>query len=80
LAPQSWRSTRHRDISEATRHLPADLKKAHSEIRWTSIAGIGNVLRHDYYAVSNEIIWKVIRDEPPPLKAAVEDLIAKLKE
>jgi uncharacterized protein with HEPN domain len=37
-------------ISEASRHPPLDLKKSRPEIRWTSIAGIGNVLRHDYYA------------------------------
>jgi uncharacterized protein with HEPN domain len=67
-------------ISEASRHLPAELKKMRPEIRWTSIAGIGNVLRHDYYAVSSEIIWKVIRDDLPPLKAAVDAILANLKE
>jgi uncharacterized protein with HEPN domain len=67
-------------ISEASRHLPAELKKIRPEIRWTSIAGIGNVLRHDYYAISNEIIWKVIREDLPPLKAAAEAIIANLKE
>jgi len=30
-------------ISEASRHLPATLKQTRPEIRWTSIAGIGNV-------------------------------------
>lgn len=67
-------------ISEATRHLPAELKATRPEIRWTSIAGIGNVLRHDYYPISNEIIWKVVREELPPLKAAIESIAAKLKE
>jgi uncharacterized protein with HEPN domain len=67
-------------ISEASRHLPLDLKKTRPEIRWTSIAGIGNVLRHDYYAVSNEIIWNVIRDDLPPLRAALESILSNLKE
>ena len=35
-------------ISEASRHLTADLKARHSEISWTKVAGIGSVLRHDY--------------------------------
>lgn len=34
-------------ISEASRRLPADLKATRPEIEWRSIAGIGNVLRHD---------------------------------
>jgi uncharacterized protein with HEPN domain len=67
-------------ICEASRHLPVELKATRPEIRWASIAGIGNVLRHEYYAISNEIIWKVIRDDLPPLKAAAEAIVAKLRE
>ncbi len=35
-------------ISEASRRLPDDLKKRHPEIPWKKVAGIGNILRHDY--------------------------------
>lgn len=34
-------------ISEASRHLPPALKARHPAIDWRSIAGVGNVLRHD---------------------------------
>ena len=47
-------------ISEASRHVPAQLKAMHRNIRWRSIAGIGNVLRHEYHAISDQVIWKVI--------------------
>ena len=67
-------------ISEASRHLPPELKNTRPEIRWASIAGIGNVLRHDYYAISSEIIWKVIRDDLPLLKIAVRAMLDDLKE
>jgi uncharacterized protein with HEPN domain len=52
-------------ISEASRHLPVELKSTQPQIRWTSIAGIGNVLRHRYHEVSNDIIWKVVQDDLP---------------
>jgi uncharacterized protein with HEPN domain len=67
-------------ISEASRHLSPKLKKTRPEIRWASIAGIGNVLRHDYYAISNTIIWKVIHDDLPSLKTALEGMLANLEE
>ena len=41
-------------ISEASRRLPADMKAPHPAIRWPAIAGIGNVLRHDYHAISDK--------------------------
>ena len=36
-------------ISEASRRIPDELKAMRPEIRWSSIAGIGNVLRHEYH-------------------------------
>jgi uncharacterized protein with HEPN domain len=35
-------------ISEASRHLPAELKARHPHIPWDKVAGIGNILRHNY--------------------------------
>src|SRR6266478_3000147 len=37
-------------ISEASRHLGRDLKAQHKDVRWKDVAGIGNILRHDYHA------------------------------
>jgi uncharacterized protein with HEPN domain len=33
-------------ISEATRHIPDDLKNARPEVPWKDIHGLGNMLRH----------------------------------
>ena len=43
-------------VSEATKHIPNDLKLRHPEIAWSQIAGIGNVLRHDYDRIDPKII------------------------
>jgi uncharacterized protein with HEPN domain len=44
-------------ISEASRRLPDELKAKHPEIPWPKVAGIGNVLRHNYENVSAPILW-----------------------
>jgi uncharacterized protein with HEPN domain len=67
-------------ISEASRHLPASLKAQYKDVRWSALAGIGNVLRHEYHSISDRVIWDAIRDELPPLHKAVEMMIAGLKE
>ncbi len=46
-------------ISEASRHLGDEIKARHPEIPWKKVAGIGNVLRHDYESVAAPIIWKL---------------------
>ena len=50
-------------ISEASRRLPDEVKARHPEIPWPKVAGIGNVLRHDYESVSAPIMWKLVRED-----------------
>jgi uncharacterized protein with HEPN domain len=65
-------------ISEATRRIPDELKAMRPEIRWSSIAGISNVLRHEYHTVSNKVVWDVVQAELAPLKAAIEAIAARV--
>lgn len=66
-------------ISEASRHLPDDLKAAHPQINWRAIANIGNVFRHAYDEIDVRLTWQVVKRELEPLKAAVNEMIARLR-
>ena len=50
-------------VSEASRHLPEDMKARHPEIPWRKVAGIGNVLRHEYTRVAADVLWRLVRDD-----------------
>ena len=49
-------------ISEASRHLGRELKSQHKDVRWKDIAGIGNILRHEYQRVDGQIIWNAVKE------------------
>ncbi|MBV9827879.1 MAG: DUF86 domain-containing protein [Alphaproteobacteria bacterium] len=55
-------------VSEASRHLSAELKARHPEIPWSKVAGIGNVLRHDYERVAPDILWNLVQGDLDPLE------------
>ena len=57
-------------ISEASRRLPDDLKARNPEIPWQKVAGIGNVLRHNYESIAAPILWKLVRADLPTLEKA----------
>ena len=59
-------------VSEASRAIPDTLKEKHAGVRWVGVRDIGNVLRHQYASLSPSLIWNVVRDELPRLRAAVE--------
>jgi uncharacterized protein with HEPN domain len=57
-------------ISEASRRLPDSLKARHPEIPWTKVAGIGNVLRHEYERIAAGVLWSVAHGDLLPLEKA----------
>ena len=66
-------------VSEATRRLPEELKATRPEVRWRSLAAIGNILRHEYHTVSDRVVWNAVHEDFPGLKAAIEAISAGLK-
>lgn len=59
-------------ISEASRHLPDDLLALAPDIPWKQIHGIGNVLRHEYHKIADDVIWAVLERHLKPLAAAIQ--------
>ena len=55
-------------ISEASRHLTDEMKARHPEIPWQKVAGIGNVLRHNYENIAAPVIWKLAQTDLPALE------------
>jgi uncharacterized protein with HEPN domain len=50
-------------ISEASRHPADELKARRPEIPWRKVAGIGNVLRHEYEHTAPEVLWGVVHGD-----------------
>jgi uncharacterized protein with HEPN domain len=61
-------------ISEASRAIPVELTDTEAGVPWASVRGIGNVMRHDYDSLSDPIIWRVVTDELPKLKRAIQNI------
>ena len=62
-------------ISEASRFIDTDGKARHPEIAWSDIAGIGNLLRHEYQRIDDHIIWSAATRSLPELHRAVTALL-----
>lgn len=65
-------------ISEAVRALPNDLLAQYPEVEWTRIAGIGNILRHEYERVDPAIMWEIATVHLPQLETVIERMLADL--
>jgi uncharacterized protein with HEPN domain len=65
-------------ISEASRRIPPELLADHPDIPWRKIAAIGNILRHEYHAIQDEVVWDVAIHRLDDLTVAVKAMSARL--
>ncbi len=65
-------------ISEAAIRLKSDGEALCPEIDWTGLRGMGNVLRHGYHKVEDEIVWNSVKIDLPKLKACVDRVLLTL--
>jgi uncharacterized protein with HEPN domain len=58
-------------ITEAAIRLGDDGDRLCPGVDWKGFRGMGNRLRHGYHRIDDKIVWDTVKDELPPVKAAV---------
>ena len=62
-------------IGEAARVIPVEIQERFSDIPWSKMQGIRNVLIHEYFRLDEEILWKAVQEDIPPLIMALGKII-----
>jgi len=64
-------------MGEAAKHIPPAVRRRHSGIPWTRIAGMRDKVIHGYFGVNLQIVWKAATRDAPFLKPLVERVVAQ---
>jgi uncharacterized protein with HEPN domain len=62
-------------IGEATKRLSQDFRQQHPEIPWREIAGMRDVIVHEYDQVDLDVVWDVIQNKLPELLIFLQPLL-----
>jgi uncharacterized protein with HEPN domain len=61
-------------IGEATKRVDKSFRERYPKIPWLDMAGMRDILIHDYLNVDLGIVWKTVRSDIPKLKKLLEEL------
>ncbi|MDJ0597509.1 MAG: DUF86 domain-containing protein [Crocosphaera sp.] len=62
-------------IGEATKRLSMEFRQQYPEIPWRNLAGMRDIIVHEYDQVDLDIVWDVIQHEIPQLLRQIEPLL-----
>ena len=62
-------------IGEATKRLPETFRVKYTHVPWKTMAGLRDVLIHDYLKVDVDRVWKIIETNLRELKTQIKIII-----
>lgn len=66
-------------IGELTTHLTEDFKNTYTEMPWTQIKALRNVVAHNYGKIDSQSLWETITEDIPKLKSYCSEIIGQFE-
>lgn len=66
-------------IGEASKKIPKNLREKFPTIPWKKMSGMRDKMIHEYFGIDEEILWKAAKDEIPPLKPLIQNVLKTIE-
>ena len=64
-------------MGEATKRLSSEFRKQNVHIPWNQVAGMRDIIFHQYDRLDLDIVWAVIQHSLPEFMEKIEPLVPK---
>ena len=62
-------------IGEAAGHVDAQTAASAPDVPWQDMRGLRNLLIHEYFGVSVDLVWETVRRDLPPVRDAIQRVL-----
>lgn len=64
------------NMGEASKRIPESIRKKFPNVPFKQMAGLRDIVTHNYDGISYEMIWEVIKEDLPPIELELNVILS----
>jgi len=67
-------------IGEAAKNVPEEVRSRYPDLPWRDMAGLRDIIVHQYFGIKLDVIWKVVQSDVPSLVNRIREILEQMEQ